>query len=265
MQHEDRILQAHMKKLLILAIALLGIVHHGFAFETGSNEAAIPIVSEPSTISSPGIYYLANDIFSDANAKITISASNVVLDLGGHTLQVSSTDECILIAGQTFGPGTVWTGAGRGSFNVTIQNGALINNVAGCIFIRAGHGCVIDHVSATSAGQCTLFDEAGASNRISNCIFASGNPATLQGPIGPHGPLEYTVFLLGCGDLFENNVATSITGPAIYSGNTGGVGTTLGNVLRNNVVWSPLAPISSVLIGQFDVSTGNLFPGYATK
>ena len=90
-------------------------------------------------------------------------------------------------------------------------------------------------------------------------------PPPCRGLLAPHGPLEYTVFLLGCGDLFENNIATSITGPAIYSGNTGGVGTTLGNVLRNNVVRSPLAPISSVLIGQFDVYTGNLFPGYATK
>jgi hypothetical protein len=253
-----------MKKLLILAIAILGIVNHGFAFEAGSIEAATPISSVPYTINSPGIYYLANNIFSHANAKITISASNVVLDLGGHTLQVSSTDECVLVSGPTFtGPETVWTGAGRGSFNVTIQNGALVNNVAGCILIEGAHGCVIDHVSAISGGMCTLFDISGANNRISNCTFASGS--SLQGPNGPHGPASFTVFLLGCGDLVENNVVTSVKSFAIGSTNTGAAGTTLGNVLRNNVVWSPSASISSVGIDQFDVSTGNLFPGNATN
>ena len=93
-----------MNKLLILTIALLGIANCGFAFQTGSNEAAIPINSVPYTINSPGIYYLANDIISHANAKITISASNVVLDLGGHTLQVSSTDECIFVGARAIPP-----------------------------------------------------------------------------------------------------------------------------------------------------------------
>ena len=81
-----------------------GIVHHGFTFDTGSDEAAIPISSVPYTINSPGIYYLAKNVFTNANAKITISASSVVLDLGGHTLQVSSTDECTFVKGTVGGP-----------------------------------------------------------------------------------------------------------------------------------------------------------------
>ena len=243
-----------MKKLLILTIALLKIANYGFAFETGSNEAAIPIVSVPYTISSPGIYYLANDIFSHANAKITISASNVVLDLGGHALQVSSIDECIYVEGG--GPQARVT-------NVTIQNGALVNNVAGCIFLNFTNGCVIDHVSATAAGQCTLFDFSGVNNRISNCIFASGKPASLQGPFGPHGPAFSTVSLEGCSDLIENNIITSAEAAAIESGTTGAAGQVAESALRNNVVRSPIVatPSPSVSLDEFDVYIGNLFPG----
>jgi hypothetical protein len=243
-----------MKKLLITSIAILGIVHHGFAFDTGSDEAAIPISSVPYTINSPGIYYLAKNIFTNANAKITISASSVVLDLGGHTLQVSSTDECIFVKGTVGGPPVT---------NVTIQNGALVNNVAGCIFLNFTNGCVIDHVSATAAGQCTLFDEGGANNRISNCIFASGKPASPQGPFGKNGPAPCTVFLEGCSDLVENNIITSAESGAVESANTGGVGLAT-NALRNNVVRTPLfgAPSPSVVLDGFnDVYIGNLFPG----
>ena len=242
-----------MNKLPILTIALLGIANCGFAFQTGSNEAAIPINSVPYTISSPGIYYLANDIFSHQNAKITISASSVVLDLGGHTLQVSSTDECIFVEGAGF-PNPVT--------NVTIQNGALVNNVAGCIFLWYANGCVIDHVSATAAGQCTLFDVSGADNRISNCTFASGKPASLQGPFGSHGPALNTVALLGCSDLIENNIITSAEVGAVASGNTGSAASTAGNALRNNVVRSPsLAGAAPVSLDEYDVYIGNLFPG----
>ena len=250
-------------------MALLGIANYSFAFGIVSKEAAIPIVSVPYTISSPGIYYLANNIFSHANAEITISASNVVLDLGGHTLQVSSTDVCIRIQGQAFGPETVWTGSGRGSFNVTIQNGTLVNNVAGCIYIGGGHGCVIDHVSAISVGQCTLMDLMGANNRISNCTFSSGFSATSwMGPVASHGPSEFTVFLDGCGDLFENNIISSsatIGGP-LFSGIDGADGSNLGNVLRNNVIWSAIPnPRGVHTFGQFDVAVGNLFPESATQ
>ena len=239
-----------MKSVLHL-IAILGIALLGSAAIASAQNH--PINSVPYTIDSPGFYYLAKDIFTNENAKITISASNVVLDLGGHTLQVSSTDECIFVEASAFPAVT----------NVTIQNGALVNNVAGCLFLLRTNGCVIDHVSATSAAQCTLFDISGANNRISNCVFISGNPRAGQGPIGPHGPAPCNVFLLGCSDLFENNIVTSLQAPAIGSENTGAAGSDLGNALRNNVVRSPsfFSPDPSVALDQFDVYIGNIFPG----
>jgi hypothetical protein len=224
-------------------------VHHSFAFDTGSNEAATPINSVPYTISAPGIYYLAKDIFSSANAKITISANNVLFDLGGHTLQVSAIGECILVEG----------------INVTVQNGTLINNIGGGIFLNA-HTSVIDHIVATSAAACAFYDQegeypSGTNNRISNCVFLSGNDVS-SGPVTPRGPALYTVFFFGGGDLFENNIVTSIRPgvPAIYSANTGPVNSSFGNAIRGNIVRVPAGTID-IDMDEFDTYSGNLFPG----
>lgn len=130
--------------------------------------------------------------------------------------------------------------------------------MAGC-FVLGGHACVIDHVTMISNGLCTFYDEGGIGNHISNCVFASGT--TWEPPVGPHGEFGVTVMLLGCGDLFENNMVYGGVG----SGNTGAVGSALGNVFRNNVVWSPTnsgAPnFSAIGTDQYDVSVGNTFPG----
>lgn len=242
-----------MKTLLILLILAIA-NHSSSAIEIISKDSATPIVSVPYTISSPGIYYLANNILSTLNAKITITASNVVLDLGGHKLQVSSIDDCVSVDGSGSSPAT----------NVTIQNGALVNKVAQCIFLAFGTGCVIDHVSATSAGQCTLYDTLGSGNRISNCVFTSG---TLQnGPMAHYGPAPATVYLAGTGDLLDNNIITSVAGhSAIISGITGTSPSTAGNVVRNNIVYSPTPanpPFNPpVALDSYDVYIGNLFPG----
>jgi hypothetical protein len=248
-----------MKKFLVLLTgAILGIANYGFAFETAVPQLAIPIVSVPYTISNPGIYYLATNITTTANAKITITASNVVLDLAGRTLSVSSTDACILIENPS---------SEQPVTNVTLQNGALVNNVAACISLVHTNGCIIDHVSATSAGQCTLFDLLGANNRISNCILLSGEPAEQQGPLGAHGPGPCTVYFEACSDFLYSNIITSPIALAISSKVSGAAFSAAGNALRNNVVrsafsfFSSAAPAPCVDLDQFDVYIGNLFPG----
>ena len=75
-------------QLIAIGIALLG------SAAIGSAQTRI-INSVPYTISSSGSYALAHDIITHADAKISIYASNVVLDLEEHTLEVSATDECI--------------------------------------------------------------------------------------------------------------------------------------------------------------------------
>ena len=69
------------KNLLVLLI--LAIVSH--------ISSAGEISAVPYTITSPGVYYLEHDITSkNPNGNITISSSDVVLDLQGHTLQLAA-------------------------------------------------------------------------------------------------------------------------------------------------------------------------------
>jgi hypothetical protein len=222
-----------VKTPLILFIAII-IANHGLA-ET-------PISSVPYAVSAPGVYFLANDIFSKANAKITITASNVLLDLQGRTLQVAATDECIFVDGGS---------------NVTVQNGVLVNTVGGCISL-AGRNCVIDHIIATSASVCTFCDQGGTNNRINHCVFASGTLS--QGPATAHGDAPVTVFLVGCSDLFEDNIVTSYRQAwAIESVLSPLDGVVLGNALRNNMIRDPYSP--AIQLDQFDTYSGNMFPG----
>ena len=89
-----------------------------------------------------------------------------------------------------------------------------------------------------------------------NCNFASGT--SQQPPNGKDGPFEWTVALISCGDLFENNIVSSLEGFGVVSTVVGGyfwVG--LGSVLCNNVIWST-SPKDALVTG--DISIGNLIP-----
>jgi hypothetical protein len=251
----------HMKKLLILAIAILGIVHPGFAFEAGSTESATSINAVPYTISSPGIYYLASDILN-GTGKITINASNVVLDLGGHTLQVSTPDECVLVQGNS-DPGI----PSVQNTNVTVQNGVLVNKVASCLNLAFTSNCTLEHLVCISAGQTTLLDGNSTNNRISHCSFTSGKPALPQGPNWKYGPGYCTIMLVGASDLLEDNIITSPITMVIYSFNTGGESSFAGNTLVHNVIHagsiaSPIGPVGpGVVLDQYDVYSALFFPG----
>jgi hypothetical protein len=243
-----------MKNLLIPLI--LVVVNYSSSAGEIFKDKATPITSVPYTISSPGTYYLANDIFSsNPNGKIVIVANNVVLDLAGHTLHVATTDECILIEGT--GKPTDFFPRPGGSLNVTVQNGTLVNTIAGCIYM-AGNSDVIDHVTMLAAGQCALIDELGFFDRISNCIISSGNPSSIRGPSWSHGLSFSTVFLIASGVLFENNMVTSSYshGDSLESAShpDGGDISNYGNVIRNNVIWG------SIILDPIDISSGNLLP-----
>jgi hypothetical protein len=249
---------------LLIPLILAVVSQSSFAVEIYKDRAT-PISSVPYIISSPGIYYLANDITSsNPNAKITITASNVVLDLAGHTLRVATQDECILIEGSP-PAGTLnlfWVGH-NGSINVTVQNGTLMNTVAGCIFMGAVHAGIIDHVTMIAAGQNAFTDELGFFNRISNCMLSAGNPQKITGPFPSHGYSDTTVDLFASGDVFENNIVTAswIHGGALRSASSpdGGDISNSGNAILNNVLWS--FGYFLMYVSPLDVSSGNQSPG----
>lgn len=78
----------------------------GFMFPDGSvQESAVataltPIDSVPFTINAPGSYYLTRSLTLDAGIGISIAASDVTLDLMGHTLDgLGSAQDGILVTG----------------------------------------------------------------------------------------------------------------------------------------------------------------------
>jgi hypothetical protein len=255
-----------MRNLLIPL--LLAIVNYSSSAGEISKDRATPITFVPYTISSPGIYYLANDITSkNPNALLTIASSNVVLDLQGHTLTVSTTDFCIRIVGGGgplsgaiseiffFRPGS--------ALNVTVQNGTLINTIASCFFMGLTRACVIDHVTMIAAGQNSIVDDLGFFNRITNCNISASNPPTLENPELGGIYAAAAVVLIASGDLFQNNMVYSswVHGDGLISVShyNGGNISDAGNAYLNNVFWS--FGNGSVGFDPLDANIGNVFLG----
>src|ERR1700757_5247799 len=84
-----------MKRNVVLSVIAAGLgllpVAGAYAFETAQGVVATPITSLPWVISTPGNYYLPTDLTTSAaaGAAITITASQVYLDLNGRTLKNS--------------------------------------------------------------------------------------------------------------------------------------------------------------------------------
>src|SRR5437667_6658468 len=97
------------------AIALLLLM----AVAAQADEGRIPIYGPPGqtlpiTISAPGSYVLTRDISAGTSTAIIIAASNVTLDLNGHT-----------IAGTSSGSGGFRTECGIPHTWVRITNGTI--------------------------------------------------------------------------------------------------------------------------------------------
>ena len=162
-----------MKRTLITSIlvAVFVLANHVSAFETGSDETATPINSVPYTISVPGVYELGRNLTSASPTLITISANDVTLDLGGHTLTSAnrSAQSVIHVKGA----------------NVTICNGSVQNLATGatptqnspngaiCIFVE-GSGCTLEKLSVSSPWSSTnsaIVDFSGRGNIIRDCVI----------------------------------------------------------------------------------------------
>jgi hypothetical protein len=94
----------------------------------GVRQAGTPISSLPFTISQPGSYYVTRDLTAGFGQNgVTISASNVTLDLNGFTLHgTSQTGDAVLITGSPSAI-TIENGIVRGWYNgIDAQNGSYV-------------------------------------------------------------------------------------------------------------------------------------------
>ena len=165
-----------MKRNVVLSLTAAGLallpVGSALAFETAQGVVATPITSVPFTISTSGNYFLASNLTSSAaaGAAITITASQVVLDLNGRTLSNS-----------------VATNFAYGVFvfnqqDVTVQNGDVDGFYIG-VFLSpnstdANVKNTVDNVKLNGNGVGVM-SLSGQSNWVKHCIIDGGDIGVL--------------------------------------------------------------------------------------
>ncbi len=103
-----------LNRIIVLLALAAGVSYGGIAI---AGEGRIPIASS-TLIDQPGHYVVVRDIEVSGGDVITISASDVILDLGGHTLtRNGSTGRPLLLLADTT--------------NITIRNGRLEGGESG--------------------------------------------------------------------------------------------------------------------------------------
>ena len=97
------------------------------------------------TINGPGIYVFDSDVvFNVAGSfAITINSDDVVIDLGGHTLNLNNTSS----GGITF----------NNVNNITIQHGSIINATDNAIFVNSANNILLQDLTIESITGDSIF------------------------------------------------------------------------------------------------------------
>ena len=225
--------------VITAALALLPLASSN-AFETAQGVVATPITSLPWTISTPGNYYLPTDLTTAAVAggAITITASQVVLDLNGRTLKDS--------VKTNFAYGVLVFN----DVDVTIQNGDIDGFNVG-VFLSPDSTDenaknTVDNVkfNGNAIGVMSL---SGQSNLVKNCIIDGGDIGILFNQDSGSRAQN---------NILENQAASEEFGAGIALMSTG----SLGVVFDNNVVEKGSATVGMVMSGtdkyRFDSFVG---------
>jgi parallel beta-helix repeat protein len=159
----------------------------------GHAAPATAITTCPFFITTPGQYYLAMDLTCPPGFGITIQASNVYLQLGGHTLQGLSSEKGIVAFNSTAiliqGPGTI-TGFQDGLYFLDVDFSKVIQvtatrNTVGFVVIHStnnvfqGNVATQNHffgISMTGSGENTIVNNLVMNNEVGiDLIFANLN------------------------------------------------------------------------------------------
>jgi hypothetical protein len=188
-----------------------------------SSQAAIKITSVPFTISKRGTYVLAGNLtLSGINQiAITVTASDVVVDLGGFTLAATASS------------GTnVGIEVSAGAQNVTIQNGS-ISIVSGICVHLLGSDETVQNLRLESSGAGVFAESTSNYCMIQNCFIMGGGSDCGVGINGGGGTVvknnqiinEFDGCCSGGGNIFiANYIASCNTGLGLagtdkYQGN----------------------------------------------
>jgi parallel beta-helix repeat protein len=174
-----------------------------------ASNGRIPLFGQ-TTISSPGSYYLTNDVVVGIVYAFTIASDNVTLDLNGHTVTVGSGGYGVYCSGYK---------------SIRITNGSISGGSGGCTFRSAGT-IQIDHV--TFSGQsnyAVIVDGADASHPAQviladNAVYGAGQSGIDLEYIAGSRIENNEVRACGAEGINVRNCLNSTFAHNIVSGNT---------------------------------------------
>lgn len=141
-------------------------------------EPRIPISAVPTTISTPGSYYLTGNFSLVSGVAIIVSAPNVTIDLRGHTLSggnitisLGATATSATIANGNFAQSATAIAAAAGATDTVVRNVTITGNTAAAMILA--DRAVVDNIKI--AGQAATFNAGitvGPASRVTNCSIS---------------------------------------------------------------------------------------------
>jgi parallel beta-helix repeat protein len=228
-------------------------------------DGRIPISAAPFTISAPGVYYLTQNLSAPGAVAISVSATDVTLDLAGHTVTSNylsvgaGADRVRITGGRLEGGlyGVIYTATGAaGTRQIEIDHLQLHGQTSYGLYLAGAASPSVmpvvnihDNRIETTGTGCNagiyLNNAAGGRierNEIYNCRSLSGNGIEFSGSSGV---------------LLQDNVVSGNAADGILISGAGGATSNgnrvIGNLFRSN--------------GRFGISvwsgTGNIFENNA--
>jgi hypothetical protein len=239
---------AYMKRNIVLSVIAAGLtllpVASTKAFETAQGVVATPITTVPFVISTSGNYYLpANLTFTAAaGAAITITASEVVLDLNGRTLS-SGIPTAFTVGVLVFN-----------SLDVTVQNGDIDNFGYAGVYLAPNSTDVnakntVDNIKFNN-NLIGVLSISGTSNWVKNCVIDGGDVGIM--------------FQADNGSRASNNILQLQTAHELLGMGVGLVSMGSGGVyFENNEVLKGSNPVGQFMSGT-DKFRFETFVGFST-
>jgi hypothetical protein len=183
-----------VKNLKFTLLSTLVLIASIGSLQAGSTPTRI---TAPQIITVPGSYVLANDITgTSGGAAIEIQASDVTLNLNGHTITANQGDGVII--DQFVGNNT----NNLTLVNVHVSNGQIVaGNLGVGIF---GSSCLVNGLNITvGTGGIPIEMEHGNFNRVHSCVL---NGPSGQ-PVGNNARAAFALFLTSHNTIQNNTLA----------------------------------------------------------
>jgi hypothetical protein len=198
---------------------------------------ATVINSLPYTITEPGVYTLERNLTGTAPVLVAIKSADVTLDLCGHTISGSASQEAIHVVGGPFQPTTNLPGFYG---IIKILNGGIRNILAMGIVLDVG-GVIMEDLTVQASSSAIFIKGPSASGDVRRCTLSNvGQPAL------------YLLNTTGC--MVEQN--------KVYSYGGAGIETSFErsphdapNVIINNFAIAPGLPLD---IQEGDINRNNI-------